>query len=112
MPSKRLTALMTLALAAAAVGAGAEETRIVVDATAPGRPFPHFWERMFGSGRAALTLRESYRDDLRAVRKITGHSRLFALGHSLGGIISMAAAAMSPANFAGVVGLGLVPAQS
>ena len=36
---------------------------------ADGRPFPHFWERMFGSGRAALTLRESYRDDLRAVQR-------------------------------------------
>jgi hypothetical protein len=34
------------------------ETRIVIDATAPGRPLPHFWERMFGSGRAVLSLRE------------------------------------------------------
>ena len=37
----------------------------------PTRPFPHFWERMFGSGRAVLSLRESYREDLRAVRGIT-----------------------------------------
>src|SRR6266852_9538175 len=35
------------------------------------RPFPHYWEQMFGSGRAILSLRESYRNDLRAVKKIT-----------------------------------------
>ena len=45
---------------------------IAIDATAPARPFPHFWEHMFGSGRAALSLRESYRKDLRAVRDVTG----------------------------------------
>ncbi|HLB88794.1 MAG TPA: hypothetical protein VJK29_14170, partial [Terriglobales bacterium] len=32
---------------------------IVVDATAPSHPFPHFWEKIFGSGRAILSLRES-----------------------------------------------------
>ena len=45
---------------------------IVIDAKAPAHPFPHFWETMFGSGRAVLSLRESYRDDLRAVKRITG----------------------------------------
>lgn len=49
---------------------GAQET-IVVDARAQTTPFPHFWEKMFGSGRAALTLREDYRNDLRAVKRIT-----------------------------------------
>ena len=44
---------------------------IVVDAHAPARPFPHFWEHMFGSGRASLTLRESYQRDLRDVKRIT-----------------------------------------
>ena len=44
---------------------------IQIDANAQTTPFPHFWEQMFGSGRAILTLRESYRDDLRAVKKIT-----------------------------------------
>jgi xylan 1,4-beta-xylosidase len=63
-------AALLLALAAAPVSAGAAET-ITVDATAPARPFPHFWEHMFGSGRAALTLRDSYREDLRAVRSVT-----------------------------------------
>jgi xylan 1,4-beta-xylosidase len=45
---------------------------IVIDAAAPAHPFPHFWEHMFGSGRANLSLRESYRNDLRAVKQATG----------------------------------------
>jgi xylan 1,4-beta-xylosidase len=44
---------------------------IVVDADAPSHRFPHFWEKMFGSGRAVLTLRDSYRRDLREVKQIT-----------------------------------------
>jgi xylan 1,4-beta-xylosidase len=44
---------------------------IQVDASAPAHPFPHFWENMFGSGRAILSLRESYRQDLRSVKQIT-----------------------------------------
>jgi xylan 1,4-beta-xylosidase len=44
---------------------------IVIDALAPSQPFPHFWEHMFGSGRARLSLRESYRNDLRAVKDVT-----------------------------------------
>ncbi len=42
-----------------------------VDAAAKGEPFPHFWEQMFGSGRAVLSMRESYRDDLREVKAAT-----------------------------------------
>jgi xylan 1,4-beta-xylosidase len=44
---------------------------ITVDGNAPAHPLPHFWETMFGSGRAILTLRESYRSDLREVKEIT-----------------------------------------
>jgi xylan 1,4-beta-xylosidase len=44
---------------------------IVIDPSAPAHPFPHFWEQMFGSGRAVLTLRDSYRRDLREVKQIT-----------------------------------------
>ena len=40
---------------------------ISIDAHGATTPFPHFWETMFGSGRAALVLRGSYMDDLRAV---------------------------------------------
>ena len=44
---------------------------IVIDASAAAHPLPHFWEHMFGSGRAILSLRESYREDLRETKKIT-----------------------------------------
>jgi len=44
---------------------------IVVDASAATHNFPHFWEQMFGSGRAVLSLRDSYRRDLREVKQIT-----------------------------------------
>src|SRR5882672_5642605 len=56
---------------------------IVIDARAQSRPFPHFWEKMFGSGRAVLTLRDSYRSDLREVKKITdfGYVRFHAIFH-------------------------------
>src|SRR5580693_2483775 len=45
---------------------------VTLDGNAPAHPFPHYWEEMFGSGRAILSLRESYRDDLRHVKHITG----------------------------------------
>src|SRR5271154_4873696 len=55
--------------------AGAQESgpaeTIQVDVRAKGEPFPHFWEQMFGSGRAILSLRESYRNDLREVKAAT-----------------------------------------
>jgi xylan 1,4-beta-xylosidase len=44
---------------------------IALDARAPTSPFPHYWEQMFGSGRAILSLRESYRRDLRAMKSAT-----------------------------------------
>jgi xylan 1,4-beta-xylosidase len=54
-----------------AAQSGSGRNTIVLDAKALSRPFPHFWEQMFGSGRAILSLRESYRGDLRAVKQIT-----------------------------------------
>lgn len=45
---------------------------VTVDVRATKAAFPHFWEEMFGSGRAILTLRDSYRSDLRQVKGITG----------------------------------------
>jgi xylan 1,4-beta-xylosidase len=61
---------------------------IVVDASAPAHSFPHFWEQMFGSGRAVLTLRESYRNDLRDVKQITPfeYVRFHAIFHDEVGI--------------------------
>ena len=51
---------------------GANEETISIDTSASSHSFPHFWEQMFGSGRAVLSLRADYRDDLRAVHAITG----------------------------------------
>lgn len=42
-----------------------------IDARAQATPFPHYWETVFGSGRAVLSLRDSYRTDLRAVKQST-----------------------------------------
>jgi xylan 1,4-beta-xylosidase len=42
-----------------------------IDARAPGKPFPHFWETMFGSGRAVLALRANYQRDLATMRSAT-----------------------------------------
>ena len=49
-----------------------EEEMIEVNLHAPSHPFPHYWEHMFGSGRAILSLRDSYRRDLREVKHATG----------------------------------------
>jgi xylan 1,4-beta-xylosidase len=56
---------------------------IEVDTQAQLRPFPHYWEQMFGSGRAILSLRESYRHDLRDVKRITDfkYVRFHAIFH-------------------------------
>jgi xylan 1,4-beta-xylosidase len=61
---------------------------ITVDASAPAHPFPHFWEKMFGSGRAILSLRESYRNDLRETKRITGfgYVRFHAIFHDEVGV--------------------------
>lgn len=64
-------ALVLLLLASQFAVAQSPSSTITVDANAAGKPFPHFWEQMFGSGRAILTLRESYRNDLRDVKKVT-----------------------------------------
>jgi xylan 1,4-beta-xylosidase len=44
---------------------------ITINTRDAGTPFPHFWEQIFGSGRAVLSLRQSYRDDLNTVRDAT-----------------------------------------
>ncbi len=64
-----------IAALAIAVGLGlytanAQET-IAVDAHAQSTPLPHFWEQMFGSGRANLAMRRNYSDDLQRVKTVT-----------------------------------------
>src|SRR5215469_7115135 len=64
----RLVFVLVLALLATPLRS---QERVEIDANSPTTPFPHFWEQMFGSGRAILTLRESYRNDLSAVKQVT-----------------------------------------
>ncbi len=46
------------------------EKEIIIDAQAPCSPFPHFWEHMFGSCHAPVTLCEDWRNDLRTLKEI------------------------------------------
>ncbi|MGH9638652.1 MAG: GH39 family glycosyl hydrolase [Bryobacteraceae bacterium] len=71
VPVLSLTLASGLAAAAQNPGAAPEQT-ITIDANAPAHDFPHFWEQMFGSGRAVLSLRADYRKDLNLVKGITG----------------------------------------
>ena len=86
-----LLAFSTALLCAQKPGASKNVEQVVaIDAHAAGTPFPHFWERMFGSGRANLSLRESYRNDLRQAKKITGfeYVRFHAIFHDENGVYS------------------------
>src|ERR1700719_4236899 len=64
-----------------------EET-VVVDIAAAAHPFPHYWEQMFGSGRGILSLRDSYRRDLREVKSATDfkYVRFHAIFHDEVGV--------------------------
>ncbi len=67
---------------------GLAQDTIEIDAAAQTTPFPHFWEQMFGSGRAILSLRESYRDDMRAVKQVADfkYVRFHAIFHDEVGV--------------------------
>jgi len=82
--------------------AGRAQERVRIDANAPAAPFPHFWEQMFGSGRAILALRESYRNDLRAVKEITDfrYVRFHAILHDEVGVYNEDAHGNPVYNFA------------
>ena len=56
---------------AQSASATAESIALTVHAKEVGTAFPHFWEQIFGSGRAVLSLRQSYRDDLKSVKQVT-----------------------------------------
>jgi xylan 1,4-beta-xylosidase len=78
-----LAALLTVAVCPSLA-----QQQIQIDVSAPATPFPHFWEQMFGSGRAILTLRESYRDDVRAVKQVADfrYVRFHAILHDEVGV--------------------------
>ena len=83
-----LLAAVTAALCSAAAQNSPQPTVIIVDAKASAHPFPHFWEEIFGSGRAILALRDSYRHDLREVKQITDfkYVRFHAIFHDEVGV--------------------------
>ncbi len=68
----RLHLAAALLLTTPVVLAQATPETLTVDAHAATTPFPHVWEQTFGSGRAILSLRQSYRDDMRTVHAATG----------------------------------------
>lgn len=78
---------LCMATLSVVIPATAQE-QIAIDAHASTTPFSHFWEEMFGSGRAILTLRESYREDLRAVKQVTDfkYVRFHAILHDEVGV--------------------------
>jgi xylan 1,4-beta-xylosidase len=83
-----LTFALFLALVCVTTQRAKAQEEIAVDARGQTTPFPHFWEEMFGSGRAILTLRESYRDDLRAVKQVADfrYVRFHAILHDEVGV--------------------------
>ena len=76
-PQANAATLLLLAIVSMPVVAQAsaqpfqQRESLFIDAKASTTPFPHFWEKTFGSGRAILSLRESYRADLRTVKAAT-----------------------------------------
>jgi len=84
-----IAALMLVAQGATP-GTQAQTSPVIVevDGAAPKHDFPHYWEKMFGSGRAILSLRESYRHDLRETKRITDleYIRFHAIFHDEVGV--------------------------
>ena len=70
-PSFSIFGLVTLATALCMPLVAQQHESIVIDSQVSTTAFPHFWEQTFGSGRAILSLRESYRNDLSAEKKVT-----------------------------------------
>ncbi len=86
---RRITLVLSIFFPAVSYGS-AQET-VHIDAQAQTAPFPHFWEQMFGSGRAILSLRESYREDLRAVKQVAdfNYVRFHAILHDEVGVYNL-----------------------
>jgi xylan 1,4-beta-xylosidase len=72
MPRTISSLALALVLALLSADAQTRNATVTVDANSSSTAFPHFWEQMFGSGRAILSLRDSYRQDLRQVKQATG----------------------------------------
>lgn len=74
---------------------------LTIDAAANSHDFPHFWEKMFGSGRAVLSLRDSYRRDLRQTKRVTDfqYVRAHAIFHDELGVYDEDSAGKPIYNF-------------
>src|ERR1700730_16551339 len=77
------------------------DEEVMIDPLAPHHSFPHFWEQMFGSGRAILTLRDSYRKDLRTVKAATDfhYVRFHAILHDEIGVYDEDSSGKAVYNF-------------
>ena len=77
-----------LALAALLAVPATAADHVTVRVGDQGRAFPHFWEAMFGSGRAVLSLRAQYREDLAALKQATDlrYVRFHAILHDENGV--------------------------
>jgi xylan 1,4-beta-xylosidase len=66
-------ALIIAGLALTALASATKVTdTVTVDLSAPTTPFPHYWKRSFGSGHAALTLRDDWRSHLKKATQELG----------------------------------------
>ena len=89
MFSLRKIAVQTLLMILASAANGQTPVEVLhVDARAAVTPLPHFWETMFGSGRAILSLRDGYRKDLTLVHDRVGmrYVRFHAILHDEVGV--------------------------
>ena len=85
----RKIAVQTLLMILASAANGQTPVEVLhVDARAAVTPLPHFWETMFGSGRAILSLRDGYRKDLTLVQDRVGmrYVRFHAILHDEVGV--------------------------
>ena len=88
MANRCLSLLVALAMLVVPLTGQTRVREIEIDAEASGHPFPHFWEQTFGSGRAILSLRENYRQDLKDVHDSVGmrYVRFHAILHDEVGV--------------------------
>ena len=88
LPATSLAIVFALCGSASVSLAQAAPEKISIDVKAQTTPLPHFWEQMFGSGRAVLSLRQQYREDMRKVQDITDfqYVRFHAIFHDENGV--------------------------
>jgi xylan 1,4-beta-xylosidase len=96
-----LLSLLSLLILPAALHSQTLAEAVEINPQAASHPFPHFWEQMFGSGRAILSLRDDYRHDLRETKRITDfqYVRFHAIFHDEVGLYDEDATGKPVYNF-------------